>query len=186
MNYLNIPPFFRGDNFWKKLLRASSNLNIPPFFRGDDLQCAISLSEEPSEFGDFVLVQNKTRYLMMRMADEHVSLAQTFFVVNPSLAAFALRKGDNLMVSQSQGKPVLTSLSSLSTPLSEALRLKQFDIPLLAFGGLAGDRWLRFVFTRNPHSLSDYGWIAEETSENPLTPEWASVILSHGQEISHA
>lgn len=162
------------------------DLNIPPFFRGDDLRCAISLSVEPSEFGDFVLAQNNTKYLMARVADEHVSLAQTFFVVNPSLAAFALRKGDNLMASQSQGEPVLTSLSSSNTSLSREIFLKQFGIPLLAFGGLAGDRWLRFVFTRNPHSLSDYGWIAEETSENPLTPEWASVILSHGQEISHA
>jgi len=154
-------------------------LNIPPFFRGDELFHVMKLGEEPTEFGDFMLLQGQPEYSMMRIPPETVSLARLSFVINPSLAALTLRKGYTLQADQSQGRPMLDSFGSLGPKL-------RFRTPLLAFGGLAGDRWLRFGFIRNPHSLSDYGWIAEETSENSLTPEWVSSILSHGQEISHA
>jgi hypothetical protein len=161
-------------------------LNIPPFFRGDGLVHVMKLGEEPTEFGDFMLLQGQPEYSMMRLTPETVGLARLSFVVNPSLAALTLRKGVELQAVQSQGQPMLDSFGILNIRLNELGPKLRFRTPLLAFGGLAGDRWLRFGFTRNPHSLSDYGWVAEETPENSLTPEWVSSILSHGQEISHA
>lgn len=163
-----------------------NDLNIPPFFRGDELHHVMKLGEGPTEFGDFMLLQGQPEYSTMYIPPETVGLARLSFVINPSLAALTLRKGSTLLVAQSQGRPMLDSFGVLNISLDELNPKFRFHTPLLAFGGLAGDRWLRFGFTRKPHSLSDYGWVAEETPENSLTPEWVSSILSHGQEISHA
>lgn len=147
---------------------------IPPFFRGDGMLSNPLLSNTVCEIGDFSVIQGSDAYIRVVMEGSGVSLAKLFFVVRPSLLVYATDKHESLWIHQEQGWPVVR------------WRDAKCETPLLAFGGFADGKWFRFVFTKEPNSLSGYGWVVEQTEENPLTPEWASVILSHGQEISHA
>lgn len=150
-----------------------SNVLIPPTFSGDDLSSRMIFKSTVVEFGEFLVIQGSDDRVHVSIAEQIVPLASLFFVVKPSLRVYAMDSDDLVCICQIQGRP-------------EVQIGRDYRTPLLAFGGWAKDKWLRFTFRRNPHSLSDYGWISESTEENPLTPEWESFILSHGQEISHA
>ena len=150
-----------------------SDVSIPPTFSGDYLSSASLTQSTLIDFGEFSVIQGPDDYVQVGMADQIVFLANLFFVVKPSLRVYAMDSDDLVSISQVIGCPIMRINQGYSTPL-------------LAFGGWAKDKWLRFTFRHNPHSLLDYGWISEATEENPLTPEWESFILSHGQEISHA
>ena len=155
-----------------------SNVSIPPTFSGDNLVSGIFDQSTLIDFGELSVIQKSDSYIHVLIAEQLVPLASLFFVVRPSLLVYSLGGSELLRISQAHGRPMVCMRRDRGQP--------EHLIPLLAFGGWAKDKWLRFTFRRNPHSLSDYGWISEATEENPLTPEWASVILSHGQEISHA
>jgi len=162
---------------------------VPASFRGDGLHSHSLLSHTVCEIGDFSVIQGSDAYIRVFLEDMGVSLAKVFFVVRPSLWVYAMRYDNAVWVTQDQGRPVVRADNNMDASISYAERVNrspQYVTPLLAFGGWEGTQWLRFVFRSNPHSLSDYGWISEVVKENPLTPEWASVILSHGQEIAHA
>jgi hypothetical protein len=148
---------------------------IPPFFRGDGMSLNAALGPvSVGEFGEFSVVYASDSYSRLRIDGAGYHLAKLFFVVRPSLRVYAMREYERLWTSQEQGRPVLRWHKG------------EYETPLLAFGGFADGKWFRFVFTKEQNSLSGYGWVVEQTKENPLTPEWASVILSHGQEIANA
>lgn len=155
-----------------------SNVSIPTTFSGYNLASDTVDQITLIDFGEFSVIQKSNGYVRVRIAEQLVPLASLFFVVRPSLLVYSLGGPEPMMITQAHGRPMVCMRRDREQP--------EHQIPLLAFGGWAKDKWLRFTFRRSPHSLSDYGWISEATEENPLTPEWESVILSHGQEISHA
>ena len=155
-----------------------SNVLIPPTFSGDYFSSLWFTQSTLVDFGEFSVIQGSGDRVLVDIDRNIVYIADLFIVVRPSLLVYSLEGSEPMMIRQAHGRPMVHMHRGYAQP--------DHLIPLLAFGGWVKDKWLRFTFRRNPHSLSDYGWISESTEENPLTPEWESFILSHGQEISHA
>lgn len=144
---------------------------IPPFFRGDGMESAVCIVDVTEVSG--LMVLRDATSLHVTIEGRKYSVFDPMFVVKPTLWLMAQSIVAAVKVRQNCGRPVVEkalSPDSVSAPLYAIVSKVSKLLPTDYFS---------LVFTKEPNSLSGYGWRVTRHESNPLTPEWVANLETY-------
>jgi len=150
---------------------VSRTVYLPPFFRGDGMESEVCIVDVTEVLG--LMVLRDATSLHVTIEGRKYSVFDPMFVVKPTLWLMAHSVVTAVKVGQNCGRPVVEktlSPDSVSAPLYAIVSKVSKTHP---------SDYLSLVFTKEPNSLSGYGWTVTRHENNPLTPEWVANLETY-------